>query len=68
MTKGGTPSILDGLARAYAGAGDRVRAIQTEETALALLPAVKPGEPKPQVRMELEANLARFRALAEYPR
>jgi non-specific serine/threonine protein kinase/serine/threonine-protein kinase len=59
MTNGSDPAVLDALARAYDGVGDKVRAVETERKALALLPPGGPGV-KSQLRQELEANLARF--------
>ncbi|MFN7923680.1 MAG: protein kinase [Bryobacteraceae bacterium] len=56
MTNASHPGMLDGLARAYFGAGQAAKAVETEEKALALLP---PG--RSELRREFEENLARFR-------
>jgi non-specific serine/threonine protein kinase/serine/threonine-protein kinase len=49
------PRVLDMLAMAYFGVGNKDRAVETEKKALSLLPAT----PSP-IRSELEANLQRF--------
>lgn len=53
------PRVLDMLALAYFGVGNREKAIEMEMRALSLLPAT----PSP-LRSELELNLRRFRGLA----
>jgi serine/threonine protein kinase len=59
MTNGMQPASLDLLARAYFGAGDFARAVETEKRALGLLPE---GQGAPALRKELEQNLERFSA------
>jgi len=59
MTNASDPAVLDALARAYDGTGDRAKAIETERRALALLPPSDSGS-RSQLRQELEANLDRF--------
>ena len=54
-TKGTQPAMLDTLARAYFGAGDPGKAVETERRALALLPAQASS-----LRKELEDNLRKF--------
>jgi tetratricopeptide (TPR) repeat protein len=49
------------LAQAYAGTGDYRRAVETEEKALALFPALPPGQPKPDRQRTMERAVARFR-------
>jgi tetratricopeptide (TPR) repeat protein len=49
------------LAQAYAGTGDYRRAVETEEKALALFPALPPGQPKPDRQRTMERAMARFR-------
>lgn len=67
-TKGTQPAMLDSLARAQFGTGDAAKAVETERRALALLPAVKPGETPSALRKELEENLKKFEsALAGSP-
>jgi tetratricopeptide (TPR) repeat protein len=63
-TKGGDASVLDLLARAYAGSGDYQRAEETERRALALLPAGTRSD----LRAELESNLAAFQSQASQKR
>lgn len=65
MTKGTQPAMLDSLARAYFGVGERARAVETERRALALLPPAKPGETPSALRRELEENLAKFEGAAK---
>jgi tetratricopeptide (TPR) repeat protein len=60
-TAGKDPNTLDLLARAYAGAGDFARAVETETKAVALLPPNTVSD----LRTELEKNLANFRARAQ---
>ena len=57
MTESKNAGILDTLALAYFMTGDAAKAIETQETAVSLLP---PGES--EARTELEANLAKYRA------
>jgi tRNA A-37 threonylcarbamoyl transferase component Bud32/tetratricopeptide (TPR) repeat protein len=61
-TNGTEPALLDLLAQAQAAAGDPVRAVETARRALALLPALDSGSRKSALRIELEANLAKFEA------
>jgi serine/threonine protein kinase/tetratricopeptide (TPR) repeat protein len=56
VTQGSDPRMLDALARAFEATGKLEQAIQTDEKALALLPA-GPSE----LRKEFEANLTRFK-------
>jgi serine/threonine protein kinase len=58
ITNGSDPAMLDLLARAQAANNDHVAAIETEEKALALLPAGIQSD----LRGEMQSNLARFRA------
>lgn len=60
VSGGETPSTLDSLARAYHGLGMHRFAVETEQKALSLLPATKPGEKASALRAELEQNLKRF--------
>jgi tetratricopeptide (TPR) repeat protein len=64
VEKGETPQTLDSLARAYHGLGMPAFAVETEQKALALLPAQRPGEKPSPLRTELEQNLARFQRSA----
>lgn len=56
---GNNPQVLDILARAYYGIGNRARAIETEKKALALVPGGQSTE-KNSLRSELEGTLAKF--------
>ncbi len=58
MTKGTDPYTLDLLAQADYAAGNAIQAVETETKALALLPPNSVSDLKKQ----LEANLAKFRA------
>jgi serine/threonine protein kinase/tetratricopeptide (TPR) repeat protein len=58
ITTGQDSRTLDLLARAYAAAGQRAQAVETEGRALDLLPADSPSD----LRSELEGNLADFRS------
>ena len=63
MTQGSDPGLLDTLARAFEATGKLGQAVETEQKALALLPAGVSD-----LRKELEANLARFKGkLARAP-
>lgn len=53
------PQVLDILAQAYYGVGDKAKAIEVERKALALVPRVG-GSQQNSLRRELEATLARF--------
>jgi tetratricopeptide (TPR) repeat protein len=55
LTDGSDPSVLDLLARTLAAAGQRARALEVEQKALALLPPI-PSD----LRMTIERNLAGF--------
>ena len=55
LNHGQSPNALDTLALAYDEVGDRYRAVETEEKALALL------TPDSSLRNEFSANLARFK-------
>lgn len=59
MTNSSDPAVLDALARAYFGAGNKAMAVETERRALALLPSRNAGSVS-ALRRELEANLERF--------
>lgn len=59
-----TPVYLDTLALAYFATGDRQRAIETGDRALAALPALKAGEKPTGLRAEIERHLASFKAPA----
>lgn len=59
-TAGKDPNTLDLLARAYDGAGDAPRAVETETKALALLPPNSASD----LRTELVENLTKFRSRA----
>jgi hypothetical protein len=58
MSNRNAPRMLDTLALAYHLTGDHLRAIETEQNAMALLKADS------LVRRELETNLAKFQAAA----
>jgi serine/threonine protein kinase len=60
-TRHSDPEFLELLARAYENAGDRTHAAETVQKALVLLPALKPGQPTPELRRLLEEDLARLR-------
>lgn len=60
ISKESNPGILDTLARAQAKTGDLVHAVETEQKALALLPAGSQSD----LRTEIEKNLAEFRRSA----
>jgi serine/threonine protein kinase/tetratricopeptide (TPR) repeat protein len=60
MTNGTDPSTLDTLATACFLSGDVDLAVAIEERALALLPPTAASGSGSHLRMELEANLARF--------
>lgn len=62
-TNGTEPALLDLLAQAHAAAGDPARAVEVSRRALGLLPALDGGR-KSALRLELEANLAKFEAQA----
>lgn len=57
MTSAKAVKPLDTLTLAYFMAGDRAKAIETQQKAVAMLPS---GESS--TRTELEANLAKYRA------
>lgn len=59
MTNASDPAVLDALARAYFGTGNRQLAVETERKAIALLPP-RSQSGDSALRAELEANLERF--------
>jgi tetratricopeptide (TPR) repeat protein len=62
MSGSGDEFSLHVLAQAYAGTGDYRRAVESEEKALALFPALPPGQPKPDRQRLIERVLGDFRA------
>lgn len=64
VEKGATPSTLDSLARTYHGLAMYAAAVETEQKAVALLPAQSPGQKPSALRAELEQNLAVYRKSA----
>lgn len=60
LTRASDPAVLDALARAYFGVGDREMAVKIERQALELLPTDALPSGKSALRRELEQNLARF--------
>jgi tetratricopeptide (TPR) repeat protein len=63
ITNGTDPAMLDLLARAMAASENFTGAVETEQKALALLPAGSQSD----LRSEIEANLARFRSKTARP-
>jgi tetratricopeptide (TPR) repeat protein/tRNA A-37 threonylcarbamoyl transferase component Bud32 len=66
QSKGRDPSALHTLARAYFESGDIVKAVETEERAIAALPASEAAHS--HARKELEAALAQFRSALAAPK
>jgi eukaryotic-like serine/threonine-protein kinase len=60
LSQASDPATLDTLALAYDLNGDPARAVETEERALALLPAEEAQSDISHLPKELKANLARF--------
>ncbi len=66
LTNGENPRALDTLALAYFEMGDPARAVETEQKAVALLPAPESPNTHWGLRGEMESNLARFQAAVRH--